>query len=201
MATAEMEPEVETEVETEIIDQLPERKEKQLANYRDVSHRLVGLNQQLKGVDAEIKGIKDDLKDAKEHRESLISSITQRLSDLSDIENGQYQPSLFAGQDNEESNDPAFGCPIFNLGMTEKENEILISTGIKTIADLEKQMRENEWWHSEIKGFGQAKVDKLSDNLTSWRMRNPVPSEDDEIEDEDKESEEENTIFDGDENE
>ena len=63
------------------------------------------------------------------------------------------------------------------IGMTEKQLDILKSKDVKTISDLEKLMRENEWWHRDLKGIGPDKINRLTDTLLAFRQVYPVPSE------------------------
>lgn len=72
--------------------------------------------------------------------------------------------------------DEGAGQPIGELGMTKSETETLIEHDIKTVGDLEQVMRSDEWWHRNIKGFGEAKVTKLTDALMEFRKQYPVPS-------------------------
>lgn len=185
--TEEQEPEVNEAAEAvEETNDLSQSGARKLALYKEVSHKLVALQKELKASEEEIKAFKNELKTERESRDSIIGLINSRLSDLQDIENGCYQPSLFVKSDDDENAgpvDPAFDCSISCLGLSEKEVDLLESADIKMIADLEKKMREDRWWHKNVKGFGQAKVDKLTDALLDWRLRNPVPSEEEEDDD------------------
>ena len=63
------------------------------------------------------------------------------------------------------------------IGMTEKQVEVLEDQGWTTIGTLEKAMRENAWWHKELKGFGPDKIDRLTITLAAFRRAHPMPSE------------------------
>ena len=65
------------------------------------------------------------------------------------------------------------------IGMTEKQLDILKAAEINTIADLEKRMREDEWWHKKLKGIGEDKINRLTDTLLAYRLVYPVPTEPD----------------------
>jgi hypothetical protein len=74
---------------------------------------------------------------------------------------------------------------IKKLGMTKGLTANVEAAGCKTIADLEEFIRTNEWWHRNIKGVGEEKVNIILDSLMVYRQQHPVPSDDDETEDED----------------
>lgn len=63
------------------------------------------------------------------------------------------------------------------IGMTDKQIEVLEAQGWTTIGTLEKAMRENAWWHKELKGFGPDKIDRLTITLAAFRRAHPMPSE------------------------
>lgn len=63
------------------------------------------------------------------------------------------------------------------IGMTEKQVEVLEAQGWTTIGQLEKALRENAWWHKELKGFGPDKIDRLTITLAAFRRAHPMPSE------------------------
>jgi hypothetical protein len=156
--------------------------------YDECVTRVLQVQAEIDQIEEEIEGYQSDIKDCRSALKANYAKLKGLNADLRDIKNGQYQRSLFSGIDDTDETpiDPATETPIINLGVTEKEAELLEEADIKTVAELEKQMRTNAWWHREIKGFGQAKVDKLSDLLMGWRMKNPVPAteeDDDEPED------------------
>jgi len=169
-----------------------------LSLYAEVSHRLIGLRDDLLDVDEVISELKAKQKRAKDRRDAIVDSISARLKDLQDIENGCYQRNLFTGHDDDDQPtkkelppDPGLTTPIANLGMSDKETEILVAHDITTVAELESKMKADNWWHKKIKGFGTAKVDKLVDQLEIWRRKNPVPTlEDLDDDDDDIEAEE-----------
>lgn len=65
------------------------------------------------------------------------------------------------------------------IGLSDKQVETLIAADIKTIGDLEKRMREDEWWHKKLSGFGEKNVTRLVDTLLAFRQVYPVPAEPD----------------------
>ncbi|MBR9800579.1 hypothetical protein GYB59_02235 [bacterium] len=170
------------------------KRDGKLSLYDEVSARLVFLNNDYDECEAEIAELQSDLKKLRDNRNSLMASINAAVKDLRDVRNGCYQRNLFTPANEEDKPeekpapvDPAVGCSISNLGLSDKECELLVAAELDTIAKLEKRMRENEWWHRDIKGFGPAKVDKLVDNLMAWRQRNPMPSAEDASESDDNE--------------
>lgn len=155
--------------------------------YDECVARILYVQQDLDSEEEEISELKTQIKDLRESQKANYAKLKALNSDLRDIKNGQYQRKLFTGLQQPEEKpkpvDPATVTSIENLGMSEKENELLTEAEIKTVADLESRMRSDMLWHRKIKGFGPAKVDKLVDQLELWRRSNPVPSEDDEDDD------------------
>lgn len=97
-------------------------------------------------------------------------------------EPGAYQPSLFdaAGDARKPTpgkpdEDPGKMASIRVLGLSDWATETLINHDFKTVADLEKAMREDPQWYRKIKRFGQSRIDELTDALLKWRQANPVP--------------------------
>lgn len=62
-------------------------------------------------------------------------------------------------------------------GMSDRQCRTLKDAFGPTIGHLEKAMRESEWWHRDVKGFGEERITKLIDSLVAFRAENPVPSE------------------------
>jgi len=91
------------------------------------------------------------------------------------------------------------GVEYDNQGLTDTQVESIQSTfGIKgpmKIAELEKVMNDDAYWHQKIKGFGQTRVDALIDALVIFRRCCPVPSADDVEEDSEPSSDELIDIF------
>lgn len=71
---------------------------------------------------------------------------------------------------------------LIGYGMTAKKMDAVALAVGPTIGHLEKAMRENEWWHRDIKGLGQDWIDRLIESLARFRRDNPVPSEEDAVE-------------------
>ena len=68
-------------------------------------------------------------------------------------------------------------------GLTDTQVESLQGAfGIKgplKIAELEKVIAEDAYWHQKVKGFGQTRIDALSDAIVIFRRCCPVPSDED----------------------
>lgn len=60
------------------------------------------------------------------------------------------------------------------FGMTDKEITILEQHDIFTVGHLEQRMRDDAYWHQNIKGFGEGKVSKLIESLRVWRTKFPM---------------------------
>lgn len=79
------------------------------------------------------------------------------------------------------ANDAGAAEPLSRLtayGMTKAKIEAVKSAVGPTIGHLEKAMRENPWWHRDIKGFGEEWIGRLQDAHLRFRGDYPVPSED-----------------------
>jgi outer membrane murein-binding lipoprotein Lpp len=103
--------------------------------------------------------------------ESATGVVDEHASDPISVL-GQKDMIALAGQDAWESaknRDEPFGMAKGELAILE-ENEIT------TIRKLEKTMRENEWWHRDIKKFGEKKVAKLIETLRVFRGKYPQPA-------------------------
>lgn len=77
--------------------------------------------------------------------------------------------------------DPGAERPLSDLipfGMTAAKIKLVVEA-VKgdTIGHLEEAMRKNEWWHRDIKGFGETWVTKLQDAHIAFRQRHPMPDE------------------------
>lgn len=55
--------------------------------------------------------------------------------------------------------------------------------GGKTIGKLEKFMREDEWWHKNVKGLGDVWVTRVQDAHFGFRRQHPVPTDEPETRD------------------
>lgn len=133
---------------------------------------------------------KADAKSAKGDMESAQQEVNDLVAEMRDIELGQYQPDLFDNGDTTVSvaADDGAAMPIATLaeyGLSEKQCEKLAESKfeIKTVGDLEKTIRENEWWHRDVDGMGEKTIDKVTEALVEFRLAYPipVPASDDEV--------------------
>lgn len=68
---------------------------------------------------------------------------------------------------------------LVSYGMTRKKIEILAAAcGGNTIGHFETWMNSNEWWHRDLKGFGEEWITKLQDAHLAFRRAFPVTTED-----------------------
>lgn len=67
---------------------------------------------------------------------------------------------------------------LVDFGLPSSKCKAVAASVGPTIGHLEKKMREDAWWHRNIKGIGKEYVDRVTDALTAFRRANPVPSED-----------------------
>lgn len=81
----------------------------------------------------------------------------------------------------EKLGDPGADRPLTDLiafGLTAAKVKLIVeAVGGETIGHLETAMRKNEWWHRDIKGFGETWVTKLQDAHIAFRQRHPMPDE------------------------
>lgn len=78
-------------------------------------------------------------------------------------------------------NDAGAAEPLSRLtgyGMTKKKIEAVEAAVGPTIGHLEKAMRENAWWHRDIRGFGEEWIGRLQEAHLRFRGDYPVPSDD-----------------------
>jgi len=70
-----------------------------------------------------------------------------------------------------------------NYGITPKKIDIIrAACGGNTIGHFETWMTSNEWWHRDLKGFGEDWITKLQDAHLKYRRDFPVLTEEDEPE-------------------
>jgi len=193
------EPEAEQAVET-----VEPTLTKQQLDMLDIDDQLIDLNPRVRSAQNLVDSLKSDLKEAKSDLDELLEEQVDLCNQLALIDGGGYQnnlpfdaphPDVEAGKNRPHGTpaldavakavmkvDPAKTANISELGLTEKETDKLINGEINTIADLESRMRNDEWWHRKIDKVGPKTVDKISDALLDWRMKNPIPSDDEEDE-------------------
>ena len=99
---------------------------------RDVEARIATLTPQVRAARSEVESVKEELKDAKSVLERRQAALEELCEELTDIENGQWQPKLPFAADGPE--DSAGKSPISILGMTDKETEQLEEAEIATVA-------------------------------------------------------------------
>lgn len=152
---------------------------------RNVSAELADALAEFDELTGTWEGLKADTADAKKDVDGAQRRVNRLAAELRDIENGCYQPKLLdkAGAGASAAAVPRDGgaeMPIDTLAefsMTQAKIDLLKESKfeIKTVGDLERTMRENANWHRDIKGLGQAAIDKLIDVLVEFRLSHPVP--------------------------
>ena len=172
----------------------------------DAELRVADLQMRISEVDAERKELKESLKQAVAELRSCVNrrrtgqrelfkpddfretpvEPTQEAAPADPIDENATAPltTLLAKEMKKVVGPDEFkaakdrGEPI---GMTEKQLEVLEAQGWKTIGDIEKAMRENAWWHQELKGFGPDKIDRLTITLAAFRRVFPMPAATDSV--------------------
>lgn len=169
-------------------------RDRMLAELRD------STQQEIRRFNPTLKQSEEDWREANEHAKSLkkimegnrlhLAMLCNRMTEAMD---GTYQfhappaPTLPFPENKEPADtkpklsapDHGATLPIDALtahGLTAKMCEKFEEHDVKTIGDLESLMRMDPWWHKKIKGFGQDRVDKISDALMSFRREHPVPT-------------------------
>jgi len=160
---------------------------------RRVSKELSEAHERLGKANRKLEHAKSHLRGAKGDVDSAQADVNELVEQLRDIQNGNYQPTLFDKKPSANGKatkklaanapDDGTATPIETLadhGLTTKQCEKLRESELEiaTIGDLETCMREDEWWHKRVKGFGPTNIDKLTDALLSFRKAHPVPSPD-----------------------
>lgn len=169
---------------------------------REIGAELAGAMEELKERKRVWEDLKTDTKDAKADVEAAQREVNRLADELRDIEHGTYQPRLVPqpqanGKPKQATTatgtakaDEAASKNInvlteFDLTdgarVTTKVCELLQQSKfeIKTVGDLERTIRENEWWHRDIEGVGPKGIDKIVEALAAFRRANPMPSPDD----------------------
>lgn len=158
--------------------------ERQRELIESINGWIVALAPQVRDAEDEHLATKEEAARLKKEWESLASQLTRLNMDLVDVVNGNYQKDLFDEKPVVKDAKPA---PVDEGGlmpltallkfrMTKKKIETVEEAcGGSTIAHLEKMLRENAFWHQELKGFGQEWVDRLIDSLTMFRGDHPMP--------------------------
>lgn len=172
---------------------------------REVSAELAGAMEELKDRKRVWDDLKTDTKEAKADVEAAQREVNRLADELRGIEHGTYQPRLVpqpatngkpkdaqatASPTQATGSDEAASTLInalteFDLTdgarVTPKVCELLQQSKfeIKTIGDLERTIRENEWWHRDCSGIGPKGIDKIVEALAAFRRQHPMPSPDD----------------------
>lgn len=168
---------------------------------REISSELSGAMEELKERKRVWEDLKTDTKEAKADVEAAQREVNRLAGELHDIEHGTYQPRLIPqpranGKPTSDAQtatkpvDEAASTLINALTeydleggqrVTPKVCELLQNSKfeIKTIGDLERTMREKEYWHRDCEGIGPKGIDKVVEALAAFRRANPMPSPDD----------------------
>lgn len=144
----------------------------------------------------------DEAKEAVKEKKSEIAGCNAKLrhfaSQMRDIRDGKFVPPLFDKFTGETlalpvdvasdpaaagSADPGDDHPIGILtqfGITARmvelleESQLAQECRLKTIGDLKRVMAIDAWWHKKVKGFGDTKINLLTDALTAHQQANSL---------------------------
>lgn len=135
--------------------------------------RLLEIEAGITDKDNEINEVAEQLKSLKADREGLVSRLRSHIRQRPDQNELPFPPE---GEAPEVAPNPATSpndgktVPLADIGLTEAITEKLAQAGIDTVADLEAAFAGKGL---QVKGLGEAKIDKISDALRVWREKNP----------------------------
>lgn len=161
-------------------------------------------NEELKAEMREREETLSEARTAAREQEKLVvageAKLTALALDMVKIERGTYTPPLFDAAGNvlatpkaphqADSSGPVRPDPgetdgFEALGLSDsvrsklEESQLAKEVKLKTVADLERAIAADEWWHRKIKGMGLTNVEKVIDAIVSYRATFPVPVADD----------------------
>lgn len=174
---------------------------------RKVSSELAEAYRTLGRANSRYESLKSQTKGAKGEVEAAQREVNDLVSELRDIESGQYQPDLFdsprtspAGGSSATSlvertaaakakspptpTDEGAALPISaftEFGLTESQVECLSNAPChpKTIGEFEEWTRRDKLWMTKIPGMGEKTVERLRDAWVELRLTYPpVPDPD-----------------------
>jgi hypothetical protein len=160
--------------------------------FKDVQGRIIALTPKVADAAREHERCKEETKIAKALWEGKSAELTELCMELVEIDNGTWQPRLpFPSADTSgpKVEDPADSAALDVLtehGLTAKQIEKIAGSKLaaenpmRTVGDLSRAINKNGWWHRDIKGFGEAAIEKVVDALTAYRNANPLPEPADE---------------------
>lgn len=161
----------------------------------DTIDRLRSLNDDLKDLKEEEKEARDRVADQKESILSLEHQLRELATDMKRVKDGSYTPQAkqqalpFEADQADSAGpvrpDPGETAGFEALGLSEafraklEESQLAKEFKLKTVADLERAIAADEWWHKKIKGVGKTKLDDLTDSIVAYRATHPIPTADD----------------------
>lgn len=175
---------------------------------RGLSAELSNATEVLKERKEIWESLKTDTKEAKADMEAAQREVNRISGEFYDLEHGQYQPRLLQRQQPSNGSaskagaeakpklpiDHGAAMPIEELAkhrldgegdefkpITKGKCEALRESSLEigTVGKLETVMRENPHWHRDVRGFGESWIDRLTNSLTAFRAKHPVPGGDD----------------------
>lgn len=136
--------------------------------------------------------LKADTKEAKADHDAAQREVNRIGKEIKSLRDGTFQPRLVpAPQRTNDAPVASTSAPVDEgaaqpieilqreFSLTERTVELIKEAkfGIKTVGDLERTIRENEWWSREIKGLGPTGINKVVDALVEFRKTFPWPEE------------------------
>lgn len=201
--------EEETEVEPVVQSSQPVLTSKQEQKL-EIDDKLSALYPKINKAENLVASLKKDSKEAKDDLERLQRQASNLISQIYAIDHGGQQFLPLDDEDEEEETphpdveagvnrphgtpaletvakelkkkkiDPGIKAPISELELPNKAVKDLEAKDITTIGELEERIRNDAWWHKKVPGIGESTIDKITDALTTYRLKNPPPDNEDE---------------------
>jgi len=127
------------------------------------------------------------LRDKKEELNQSEKRILVLIDELEMLSDGKPRLPNITPTLPTDSKDPAASHAVTELtrfGLSEKQIEKLTNSQLaqsftlKSIADFEAAISQDDWWHRKVKGWGESAVEKAIDALTRYRQAYPIPDGD-----------------------
>lgn len=166
----------EVKAEAKLTPPNPITAEERQAEVNRIAEDIAEMNPRIVEAEQRLYRASEEQKSAKKAVESLHAELSTMALMMGDALSGTFQRRLPFSVPPRMTEDTGVALEVFALqhhGMTESECDKLVAADIKTIGDLEQRMRDDEWWMKKIKGFGEAKVEKLIDALAALRREHP----------------------------
>lgn len=165
-----------TETQDEV-EQKPKVETREMAVQR-LHAEIHGARQRLTASTAEYNEAREEAKAAKKTMESDQLRLNGIIAELDGaLHDSDWQPRLpFPGDDASDGVDPAKTAPLSELGLPPAMQEKLEEADLETVADVEQAIAKDKL--RKIDGIGQSAIDRIADEIVTWRDANGYGDED-----------------------